>query len=261
MAMLEQARSAFVDHPLAVLVVTFLAMWLAAAIGAWLAHRRIVALEGRDVSMIVETAILTLLALIIGFTFSMALSRYDQRKNLEEEEANAIGTAWVRADLLPTADAAKLRAALKDYLEQRIRYYVARDRDEAARTEARTAMLQATMWSAVAAPANAQPTAVNALAVSGINDVLNSQGYTHAAWLNRIPFAAWTLLAALALFCSLLVGFEAARAQSGRVVPFVLPISVAIACCLIADLESPRHGLIHVQPQNLLILAQSMRAP
>jgi hypothetical protein len=114
---------------------------------------------------------------------------------------------------------------------------------------------------AVAAPANAQPTAVNALAVSSINDVLNSQGYTQAAWLNRIPFAAWALLMALALFCALLVGFEAERAQAGRVVALVLPISVAIACCLIADLESPRYGLIHVQPQNLLILVQSIRGP
>jgi len=256
---LEQVRSALADRPLVVLVMTFLVMWLVAAIGAWLSRRRAIGLEAREVSMIVETAILTLLALIIGFTFSMALTRYDQRKNLEEEEANAIGTAWVRADLLPAGDAAKLRGALKDYLEQRILYYVARDPDEASKTDARTSALQAAMWAAVSAPANAQPSAVNALTVSSINDVLNSQGYTTAAWLNRIPFAAWALLVALALFCSLFVGVEAERAKAGRVVPLILPVSVAIACCLIADLESPRYGLIHVQPQNLLILALSRR--
>jgi len=243
---LEQVRSALADRPLVVLVMTFLVMWLVAAIGAWLSRRRAIGLEAREVSM-------------IGFTFSMALTRYDQRKNLEEEEANAIGTAWVRADLLPAGDAAKLRGALKDYLEQRILYYVARDPDEASKTDARTSALQAAMWAAVSAPANAQPSAVNALTVSSINDVLNSQGYTTAAWLNRIPFAAWALLVALALFCSLFVGVEAERAKAGRVVPLILPVSVAIACCLIADLESPRYGLIHVQPQNLLILAQSMR--
>lgn len=257
--MLEQVRSALADYPPVVLVVTFIAMWLAAAIGARLARRRVFTLEGREVSIVVETAILTLLALIVGFTFSMALTRYDQRKNLEEEEANAIGTAWVRADLLPAGDAAKLRTALKEYLGQRILYYEARDEVEAARSGARAGALQAAMWAAVSAAANAQPTAVNALAVSGINDVLNAQGYTQAAWLNRIPFAAWALLAALALFCNLLVGFEVERAQGGRVVSFVLPISVSIACSLIADLESPRYGLIHVQPQNLLILAQSIR--
>ena len=257
--MLEQVRSALADRPLVVLVVTFVAMWLAAAAGGALARRRVFDLEGREVSIVVETAILTLLALIIGFTFSMALTRYDQRKNLEEEEANAIGTAWVRADLLPAADATKLRSALKGYLEQRIVFYEARDPEEAAQSDARMSVLQTAMWAAVAAPANAQPNAVNALSVSSINDVLNSQGYTQAAWLNRIPFAAWALLAGLALFCNLLVGFEVARAQAARVVTYVLPISVSIACCLIADLESPRYGLIHVQPQNLLILAQSIR--
>lgn len=257
--MLEHVRSLLADDPPVVLVVTFLSMWLAAAGGAWLARRRVFALEGREVAMIVETAILTLLALIIGFTFSMALTRYDQRKNLEEEEANAIGTSWVRADLLPASDAAKVRAALKEYLDQRIVYYEARDPRDAAKSDLRTAALHAAMWAAVAAPANAQPNPVTALAVGSINDVLNSQSYTQAAWLNRIPFAAWALLAGLALFCSLFVGFEVERAQAGRVVPFVLPISVSIACCLIADLESPRYGLIHVQPQNLLLLAQSLR--
>ena len=259
--MLEQVRSASADHPLVVLVMTFLAMWLASAIGGWLSRRRVAALDGREVSVVVETAILTLLALIIGFTFSMALTRYDQRKNLEEEEANAIGTAWVRAELLPSGDSAKLRAVLKTYLEQRILWYVARDADETARLDAQIAALQGAMWAAVAAPANAQPSAVNALAVASINDTLNSQGYTQAAWLNRIPFAAWALLVALALFCSVLVGFEAERAKAGRGVAFVLPVSVAIACCLIADLESPRYGLIHVHPQNLLILVQSVRGP
>jgi hypothetical protein len=257
--MLEQMRSALADRPLVVLVVTFVAMWSAGAVGARLARKRVFALEGRDIAIVVETAILTLLALIIGFTFSMALTRYDQRKNLEEEEANAIGTAWVRADLLPAADAAKLRGALREYLQLRIRHYEARSPDEAAQLDAPTSTQQTAMWAAVAESANAQPTAVNALSVSSINDVLNSQGYTQAAWLNRIPFAAWALLVALALFCSLLVGFEVERASAGRAMPFVLPISVSIACCLIADLESPRYGLIHVQPQNLLILAQSVR--
>ena len=69
------------------------------------------------------TATLTLLALIIGFTFSMALNRYDQRKIYEEEEANAIGTEYLRAELLPAADAAKVRTLLLNYLDQRVLFY------------------------------------------------------------------------------------------------------------------------------------------
>jgi hypothetical protein len=259
-AVMEELRAALADRPFVVLVLTFVTMWIAARVGAWLARRRIVDLEqeGRNAFNVVSTATLTLLALIIGFTFSMALTRYDQRKNLEEEEANAIGTELARADLLPPADAEKVKGLLKDYLDQRILRYAHRAERPAAQPDARTVALQNELWAAIAAGARAQRDQVTALAVSGMNDVLNSQGYTQAAWLNRIPITAWALLAALALFSNLLVGFEVQRASGGRIVPYVLPIVVSIASCLIADLESPG-GLIRVQPQNLLILAQSLR--
>ncbi len=80
--------------------------------------------QDRDV---IVAASLTLLALIIGFSFSMAIGRYDQRKNFEEAEANAIGTEYVRADLLPAADGARVRALLANYLDQRILFYETRD--------------------------------------------------------------------------------------------------------------------------------------
>ena len=88
-------------------------MALAARIGALCARRRRLA-EGhvREDFGIIQGATLTLVALIIGFTFSMALNRYDQRKNYEEDEANAIGTEYSRASLLPPTDAAKIRALL-----------------------------------------------------------------------------------------------------------------------------------------------------
>ena len=69
---------------------------------------------------LILAATLTLLALIIGFSFSMATARYDQRKNYEEQEANAIGTEYVRADLLSPVEAAKVRSLLGSYLDQRV---------------------------------------------------------------------------------------------------------------------------------------------
>jgi hypothetical protein len=156
---------------------------------------------------LILTATLTLLGLIIGFTFSMAISRYDQRKIYEEAEANAIGTEYVRADLLPAPDTAKVRALLRDYLDQRVLFYTTRDEQRMRQINARTSQLQTELWSAVLAPSAAQPTPLVALAVSGINDVLNSQGYTQAAWWNRIPIAAWILMAAIAIGCNTLVGY------------------------------------------------------
>jgi hypothetical protein len=247
------------NHPLLVFPVSFLALWFWAWVG-WLPLRRRFSLEDeiREDFGFILGASLTLLGLIIGFSFSMATSRYDQRKNYEEAEANAIGTEYLRADLLPAADAARVRALLKQYLDQRIQFYVAREDGEAQRISDSTAPLQAAMWSAVLAPAAARPTPVVALAVSGMNDVLNSQGYTQAAWWNRIPTAAWALMVTIAVVCNLLAGYGSRGAKSGAKLLPALPLVISIAFMLIADIDAPRRGIIRVKPQNLMNLAQSL---
>ena len=101
------------DYPLLVFVIFFFVLWLSVLIGAKFLRRLRKWEEGkREDFGIILGATLTLLGLIVGFSFSMAISRYDQRKNYEEAEANAIGTEYIRADLLPAADAAKVRALL-----------------------------------------------------------------------------------------------------------------------------------------------------
>jgi len=207
---------------------------------------------------VVLGATLTLLGLIIGFTFSMAISRYDQRKNYEEEEANAIGTEYVRADLLPATSAAKVRSLLGRYLAQRILFYGARNTRELAQINETTARLQTELWSAVQAPASAQPSAVVALAVSGMNDVLNAQGYTQAAWLNHIPTEGWVLMALIAVCANLLLGYGSRQAQREKML-LVLPLILSISFFLIADIDSPRRGLILISPQNLISLSHSLR--
>ena len=129
-------------------------MAAAAWLGGWFAVAADAdADDTREDFNIMLAATLTLLGLIIGFTFSMAVSRYDQRKNLEEEEANAIGTEYLRADLLPGPHAAKVAALLRDYTSERIRFYVTRDGARSTQIDARTAKLQADLWAAVRDPA------------------------------------------------------------------------------------------------------------
>lgn len=250
------------DYPLLPLVLTFAGLWLAARFGATTLRRlwRPVDEDREDLSLVVAAS-LTLLGLIIGFTFSMAVSRYDQRKNYEEAEANAIGTEYVRADLLPAVDAAKVRVLLRTYLDQRILFYTTRSEEQTRQINARTTQLQTELWSSVVAPAAMQPTPVVALAVSGMNDVLNSQGYTQAAWWNRIPIAAWALMAAIAVCCNVLIGYGVRNTKKGGALLVVLPFVVSIAFFLIADIDSPRSGVIRVNPQNLSSLFESMRAP
>ncbi len=249
------------DYPLLVFVISFFVLSLSVWIGANFLRRLLKWDEGkREDFGVILGASLTLLALLIGFSFSMAISRYDQRKHYEEAEANAIGTEYVRADLLPAADAAKVRALLKNYLDQRLLFYTTRDGQQILQINARTAQLQAELWSAVLGPAAAKPTPLVALAVSGMNDVLNSQGYTQASWWNRIPLAAWALMAAIAVCCNVLVGWGARDAKAERFLLLVLPLAVSISFFLIADIDSPRGGIILVRPENLLSLADSLRA-
>jgi hypothetical protein len=245
--------------PLLVLPISFFVMWLSVWIGVLL-RKRHQEMDG-DVSHdfeLIMASTLTLLGLIIGFTFSMAINRYDQRKNFEEAEANAIGTEYVRADLLPASDAASVRKLLKDYLDQRILFYQTREESDIQQINARTAQIQTELWAAVEVPVSAQQTPVLALVLSGMNDVLNSQGYTQAAWWNRIPVGAWGLMAAVAICSCLLVGYTAHRALEGPIRLVILPLILTIAFFLIADIDSPRHGAIRVLPQNLISLAQSM---
>jgi hypothetical protein len=248
-------------YPLVVLVLTFAVLGLSSWLGATRFQRFREQINAmREEYNVIQGATLTLLGLLIGFTFSMAIGRYDQRKNYEEEEANAIGTEYLRADLLPAADAAKVRTLLRSYVDQRMLFYSTRNPAGLEKIATETARLQAELWSAVSAPAVAQQTPLLTLVVAGMNDVLNSQGYTQAAWLNRIPFSAWLLVVLIGACSTMLVGIGARRSERVPHLVMVLPLVISLALFLIADIDSPRGGIIRIAPQNLQILAQSMQA-
>jgi hypothetical protein len=249
------------DLPLVTFALAFLLLWLSTRVGVALKKRIELDQEAREDFSLIQTAMLTLLGLLIGFTFSMAVSRYDQRKNFEEAEANAIGTELVRADLLGAPHSAKVKALLRSYLDQRVLFYSARLPSEVAQVNARTAQLQDELWAAVAPLAAAQPTPISALVVAGMNDVLNSQGYAQAAWWNRIPLAAWLLMTAIAMCSTMSVGYGARNGKSNAKLLLVLPFTLSLSFFLIADIDSPNGGVIRVSAQNMISLAQSLRQP
>ena len=248
------------DYPLLVFLVAFLVLWLSAWIGK-LALRSSGKpdSQSREDFAVVLPATLTLLGLTIGFTFSMAGGHYDQRKSYEETEANAIGTEYLRADLLPAAESSKVHGLLRGYLQQRILFYSARDESQLAQISGETSRLQAQLWSTVQAPATALPNSITALAVSGLNEVLNAAGFAQSAWRTRIPTAAWILMALIAVFCNTMIAYGALQRHSLSIPPLVLPLVVSIAFLFIADIDSARGGLIRVVPQNLLSLAATLR--
>jgi hypothetical protein len=240
-------------------VVTFAGLWLTARVSASYVRKRKLEEDVHKDFDFILSATLTLLSLVIGFNLLVAVNRYDQRKNYEEAEANAIGTEYLRADLLPAAEGAKVRTLLSRYVELRILFYTTRDETKLGEVNARTAKLQAELWSTILAPAQAQPTPLQALVVSGMNDVLNSQGYTQSAWWNRIPLGAWGLMIAIAVSCNVLIGYGVRDAKAVGSLLLILPFIVAISFFLIADVDSPRAGVIRVHPQNLESLGASLR--
>ncbi len=247
------------NFPLLVFVTSFALMVFSTWFGDTLRRRAGVPKEDAwsDASLLLG-ATLTLLFLIIGFSFSMAINRYDLRKNCEQAEAIAIGTEYSRADLLAPADAAKVQTLLKRYLDQRILFYTTRSPGRASGITADTVRLQAELWSTLRPAIAAVPPPLMGLLVSGMNDVINSQRSSQAAWLNRIPIAAWALMAVIGIGCCWLIGYRARRTD--WLAFLVVPIAVSVSFFLLGDLDSPRGGAIRVTPQNLSSLSQSLPA-
>jgi hypothetical protein len=247
------------DVPIVVFVASLAVQCLATYAGYLLRPRGRPIEETRVSDLdIVHGAALTLLALVIGFTFTMAVTRYDQRKNYEEDEANHIGTEYARISLLPINDTNAVKSLMKDYTFRRIQFYQNRDSSKLDNIEETTEVLQKKLWASVSGPASAKPTPVNALAVSGMNDVIDSAGFTNAAWRNRVPSAAWIFLEVIALICNMLLGYR--FKERSIVILFLFPLITSLSFFVISDIDNPRQGIIQVIPQNLILEAKAMKA-
>jgi hypothetical protein len=199
-----------------------------------------------------------LLALIIGFTFSMAINRHDQRELFEEGEANAIGTEFLRADLLLPKAAAATKDLLLQYTDQRILFYSKQSPEKIEEIRSKTDQLQTALWNEILPTVRTQHTASIALVAAGMNDVLNSQGYVQAAWWNRIPLTAWALMSAIAICANLLVGFGARNFEKNIGLFMIFPFVIAVSFFLIADIDSPRGGVIRIEARNLVALKNNL---
>ena len=248
------------DYEYLTFAVTLVVLWMAVEAGAWIARRASPARKfERGYLGQVSGASITILALIIGFSFSAALDRYNQRKNYEQEEASAISSEYSLAGLLPQADAAQLRALLIRYIELRIAFFETDDRMERASIRAERLKLESELWPIVERNAGTNPTPIMAQVVEGLNTVTSRSGYSQAASLDRIPDGTWTLMAMLAVICCTLMGYDAPGRQP-LVLRVVLPLIVAMAFFMISSLDAQRRGVIRVQPENLLRLQADLKA-
>ena len=188
----------------------------------------------------------------------MAIDRHDQREVFEEGEANAIGTEYLRADLLPPKTATATKDLLIQYIDQRILFYSRQSPEKIQEIRNKTDQLQTALWNEILPTIKAQNTATMALIASGMNDVINSQGYVQAAWWNRIPYTAWTLMAAIAICANLLVGFGARNFEKNAGLFMIFPFVISVSFFLIADIDSPRGGVIRIEARNLVALKNNL---
>ena len=213
----------------------------------------------------VEGAVFALVGLLIAFTFSGAASRFDARRDLIVAETNAIGTAWLRLDLLPAVAQPAIRDSFLHYLDARLAVYRTLPDLDAAHAElTKATTLQATIWTQAIATGQregASPDAVKLL-LPALNEMFDITTTRTMATQMHPPIVIYGMLVVLALASALLAGFGMAGSKS-RSWLHILGFAgvMAMSVYVIIDLEFPRLGLIRVDTfdQALVELRASMK--
>jgi len=203
----------------------------------------------------VEGAIFGLLGLMIAFTFSGAAARLDTRRAQIVQETNAIGTAYLRLDLLPPPARDALRAQFREYVASRLATYRKLPDVAAARAELdRSRGLQDRIWTEAVEAARKEPTSTAVLLLPALNEMFDITTTRLAAMQMHPPAIVFAMLGVLALVSALLAGYGMARVGSR---PFLHPIAfaaiLAATVYVIIDMEYPRAGLIQVRDFDRLL--------
>ncbi len=215
----------------------------------------------KDTSEFVPTTILGLLALIIGFTFSMSINRYEMRKDLVVKEANAIDTTRLRSLLLEEDSGKIIRQLLINYVDARLAFFEAGDQqDKIEQAELRTLQIQKKLWDESIKVTKHDRGPIAALFISSLNETIDLRSERYNALQNRVPEFVYFVILFIAFIGLLNVGMSLAYSRSlHRWSPVVLALLLSSVICLIRDLDSPRTGLIKVSQRALLLLKDGDR--
>jgi hypothetical protein len=206
---------------------------------------------------VVEGAVFSLLGLLIAFTFSGAATRFEGRRHLIVEEANDIGTAWLRIDVLPAAAQPVLRELFRQYLDSRLETYRRLPDVAVAKAElARSLKLQGEIWShAVEACRNAGSSPIHTLLLSALNPMFDITTTRTEALKNHPPLIIFVMIGVLSLAASLLAGYGMAGGKSRSWLHFLgFAAVMSLTVYVIVDLEYPRLGLIRIDDADRLLI-------
>lgn len=214
--------------------------------------------ELRETFSLIQGASLTLLALFVGFSFSMAIAHYDARASAEEAETQAIQTAYLRLDFLPVSEAHVARFQLEQYLDLRVQFYQLRTSHDQQEASAQASLSGRALWHLLTPALTSSPDALTASLGNALTEVLGTAGLSSSAWQSRMPPEAWVLMLTVALGCCVLAGYGAQHTRKGAVLTLMLPVVIAFSFMLIADIDSTQSGVIYVMPDNLSALSLSL---
>jgi hypothetical protein len=208
----------------------------------------------------VQGAVLGLLGLLLGFTFAMSVGRNDTRRSLMVEEANSIGTTWLRACFLPEPRDTEVRDLLRRYAVIRMSTHQVTANEEAfQKLVAESTAIQNTLWELAKRLAAEKPDPITASFITTLNETIDLQSSRLAARSNHVPGAVWLLLLIVAAcsawasgYGSGTVGHRSAFSQ------IVFPVLIGVVITLIADIDRPNKGLIGVSQQPMKDLIESM---
>ncbi|HYV07901.1 MAG TPA: hypothetical protein VFB82_25135 [Blastocatellia bacterium] len=209
----------------------------------------------------IQAAVLGLLGLLLGFTFAMALQRYDMRRGLVIQEASAIGTTYRRASLLPAAHQAPVQDLLRQYVDARLKYWpLVDDPSMLAEGKRLIAGMQTELWKHATEAANEAPNDITGLFISSLNETIETDAKRMAATRAIIPAAVWLLVIVVAGFGCMTTSYGAgADGTRTKLAGVLLPLLITVVILLIFDIVHPQIGLIRIGQQALVDLQQSMQ--
>lgn len=222
-------------------------------------HRRVTGEKEGPVGAMVGSTI-GLLALMLGFTFSFAANRFDVRRTVLIDETNAIGTTYLRADMLPEPHRTEIRSLLRGYTDMRL---------EGAKTQDLAGVLkhsdeiQQKLWAHAVALGRESP---NSIVVGLFIQTLNETIDIHAKRLmivtrTRIPTPIWSVLYLVAFISLLGLGYQSAISETSRSpAVFMIAIAFSLVICLVADMDRPQEGAIKLSQQSMVDLQTMMHA-
>lgn len=211
-----------------------------------------------------QAAGMGLIALLLAFTFSMAAQRYDARRQLVVEEANAIGTTWLRAQMLPAPFSVESADLLRRYVDVRLAFYHAGiDPLKLRQVNDESAEFHRELWAqAVAATENGTRPIPTSLFTQSLNQVIDLHAERVAAMVNRIPLSIGLLLLFIAAMTMVLTGYSCGLNGRRHFIPnAIAALLITATIVLIVDLHRPRRGMIMVSQQAMIDLRDSMSAP